>query len=48
MPHYMVQLSYTSEAWAAQLKNPASRVETVRPALERVGACCEATYLTFA
>ena len=47
MPHYMVQLAYTPEAWASQLKNPASRVEAVRPALEKVGARFEATYLTF-
>ena len=43
----MVQLSYTPEAWTAQLKNPASRIEVVRPALENVGARFEGTYLTF-
>jgi hypothetical protein len=31
MAHYLVQLAYTPEAWAAQLKNPQSRVEIVRP-----------------
>ena len=47
MSHYLVQLSYTPEAWAAQLKNPADRTQVVRLALERVGAHFEATYLSF-
>lgn len=47
MAHYLVQLAYTPEAWAAQLKNPQSRVEVVRPLLERLGARFEATYMAF-
>jgi uncharacterized protein with GYD domain len=47
MPHYLVQSSYTQEAWVAQIKDPRSRVEAVRPALEKVGARFEATYLAF-
>ena len=47
MPRYMVQLAYTPEAWASQLKNPANRVEAARPALEKVGARFEATYFAF-
>jgi uncharacterized protein with GYD domain len=47
VPHYMVQLSYTPEAWAAQLKDPRNRVEIVRPVLEKAGARFEATYMTF-
>ncbi len=45
MPHYLVQVAYTPEAWAAQIRQPASRVEAVRPLLERLGARFEATYL---
>jgi uncharacterized protein with GYD domain len=38
MPLYMYQASYTAESWAAQLKNPQNRVETVgRAACEAVG-----------
>ena len=38
MPHYMYQAAYTGESWAAQLKNPQNRVETVgRQACEAVG-----------
>lgn len=29
MPLFMWQAAYASESWAAQLKNPANRVETV-------------------
>jgi uncharacterized protein with GYD domain len=38
MPLYMYQVAYTPESWAAQLKNPQNRVETVgRQACEAVG-----------
>ncbi len=38
MALYMAQLAYTSEAWAAQIKNPQNRVETVaRAACEAAG-----------
>ena len=47
MPRYLVQLAYTPEAWAAQLRNPQNRVEAVRPALERVGGRVEAAYFAF-
>ena len=47
MAHYLVQVAYTPEAWAAQLKDPKNRVEIVRPLLERLGARFEATYMAF-
>jgi uncharacterized protein with GYD domain len=38
MPIYMYQGAYTPESWAAQLKNPQNRVETVgRQVCEAVG-----------
>lgn len=38
MSIYMYQAAYTPESWAAQLKNPQNRVETVgRQACEAVG-----------
>src|SRR5438552_14315238 len=38
MPLYMYQAAYTPESWAAQLKNPQNRIETVgRRACEAVG-----------
>ena len=47
MAHYLVQVAYTPDAWAAQVKNPPNRVEAVRPLLERLGARFEAAYLSF-
>jgi hypothetical protein len=29
MPLYMYQFAYTPESWAAQVKKPANRIETV-------------------
>jgi len=38
MPLYMYQAAYTAESWAAQMKNPQNRVESVgRQATEAVG-----------
>ena len=38
MPLYMYQAAYTAESWAAQMKDPQNRVESVgRQATEAVG-----------
>ena len=37
MPHYLLQAAYTPEAWQALVKNPHSRIEAIRPAIERMG-----------
>jgi uncharacterized protein with GYD domain len=38
MPLYLYQAAYTAESWAAQLKNPQNRIESVgRQACEAVG-----------
>jgi uncharacterized protein with GYD domain len=38
MPFYMYQGAYTSQSWAAQVKNPQNRIETVgHQACEAVG-----------
>lgn len=38
MPHYMYEAAYTGDSWAAQMKNPQNRVESVgRQACEAVG-----------
>ena len=47
MARYLVQFSYTPEAWAALLKNPQNRVEVVRPFLQRLGANFESTYFAY-
>jgi uncharacterized protein with GYD domain len=37
MPQFLVQAAYTPEAWQALVKNPHSRIEAVRPVIERLG-----------
>ena len=37
MPHYLIQASYTSEAWAAQIKNPVDRLAQVDEMMSAVG-----------
>ena len=37
MARYLVQASYTPEAWAAQLRNPQDRRQVVGPLLEQLG-----------
>lgn len=38
MPLYMAEFSYTPEAWAALIKSPENREETVRGILEDAGS----------
>ena len=47
MAHYLLQVAYTSDAWAAMVKNPQNRMELVRPALERLGGGFECAYYAF-
>ena len=37
MPHYLIQASYTAEAWKSLLKKPEDRKEAIRPAIEKLG-----------
>ena len=48
MALYMYQAAYTPESWAAQLKNPQNRVETVgRQVCEAVGGKFVGGWLSF-
>ena len=47
MPYYMVQASYTGEAWGAQIRNPQNRIEQLRPMIEGMGGTLESGYYTF-
>ena len=47
MPHYLMQVAYTPEAWATLSKNPQNRLEAVRPAVEDLGGKIETGYLSF-
>jgi uncharacterized protein with GYD domain len=37
MPHYLLQLSYTSEAWAGLAKSPRNRIKDVEPVIRKAG-----------
>jgi uncharacterized protein with GYD domain len=47
MPIYMFQETYTSEAWAAQIRNPQNRIEVVRPVIEGQGGKLLSAYYAF-
>ena len=47
MPHYLLQVSYTPEAWATMAKNPQDRVERVRPVIEGLGGKIVSAYFAF-
>jgi uncharacterized protein with GYD domain len=47
VPHYLIQVAYTPEAWATMSKNPQNRLEAVRPAVEDLGGKIETGYLSF-
>ena len=47
MAHYLFQVAYTPQAWAALIKNPHDRIEIVRPVLRKLGGDIEVSYLAF-
>ena len=48
MPLYLYQGAYTSQSWAAQVKNPQNRIETVgRQACEAVGGRLVGAWYSF-
>jgi len=47
MAFYLLQVAYTSEAWAALVKNPQNRIEAVRPSIERLGGRVTGAWFAF-
>lgn len=47
MPHFLLQVGYTPEAWAAMLKKPQDRSNAVRPAIEKLGGKVDRFWLCF-
>src|SRR5216684_9143176 len=37
MPSYLLQVGYTSDAWANLIANPHDRIDAVRPVVEKLG-----------
>src|SRR4051812_34669790 len=47
MAHYLVQVSYTSSSWAAQLKEPMNRIDAIKPVMDKLGGRITAAYYSF-
>jgi uncharacterized protein with GYD domain len=47
MAHYLVQISYAADTWAALVRNPQDRAEAVRGAIENLGGKIEQIWLAF-
>jgi uncharacterized protein with GYD domain len=47
MAHYLLQVAYTPQAWAALIKNPQDRVEALKPVLDKMGGKFESAYFAF-
>jgi uncharacterized protein with GYD domain len=47
MPHYLVQVAYTPEAFATMIKNPQNRLEKLRPVLEKLGGSFVQAWFAF-
>jgi uncharacterized protein with GYD domain len=47
MPSYLLQVSYSAEAWAVMIKHPQDRVEAVRKSVEKLGGTITAGWLSF-
>jgi uncharacterized protein with GYD domain len=47
MPHYLIQGSYTAEAWQALLNKPEDRREALRAVLEKLGGRMLHSWYTF-
>jgi uncharacterized protein with GYD domain len=47
MPHFMVQGSYTSDAWAKMIHNPEDREKIYRKLIEKAGGKLKAFYFAF-
>jgi uncharacterized protein with GYD domain len=47
MALYLLQVSYTAEGWATQLRNPQNRIELLRPVFDTLGGSLDQAWYTF-
>jgi uncharacterized protein with GYD domain len=47
MANFLLQVSYTSEAWANLISNPHDRIGEVRPVVEKLGGRIEHAWFAF-
>lgn len=47
MPSYLLQVSYSAEAWDAMIKHPQDRFDAVRKPVEKLGGTVTAGWVSF-
>ena len=47
MPHYLLQVSYTPQTWAALVQNPQDRAEAVRGPVANLGGKIDRLWMAF-
>jgi uncharacterized protein with GYD domain len=47
MAHYLIEASYTTQSWSAQVDSPASPVDRITPPLEACGGTLQYLYYAF-
>ncbi|CAN5603163.1 hypothetical protein BH23CHL5_BH23CHL5_28570 [soil metagenome] len=47
MQPYLFQVSYTADSWGKQLKNPANRLDIVKPVIDKAGGKIVCAYYAF-
>ena len=47
MAYYMMQATYTPDAWGAMVKSPQNRIEALRPVVEKLGGKIDGGWLAF-
>jgi uncharacterized protein with GYD domain len=47
MPSYLLQVSYSAEAWAAMIKKPQDRIDAVRKSIAKLGGSVSGGWVSF-
>lgn len=47
MSYYLLQASYRSESWKAQLRKPQSVIDRLKPVIQSMGGRIESAFFTF-
>lgn len=47
MTHYLLEISYTPEAWRVMLKNPQDRAQAIEGAVKKLGGSVERFWMAF-
>ena len=47
MPHYLLQVGYTPQAWQGLIRNPQDRAEALKPVFAKMGGSIESAYFSF-